>query len=536
MAFSTPTDALDPEKGALEIDLRRDLPFEAHLFVPPDDETPPGWQQLLEQGTTAPLDLPPNITNGAVLFIRTQAGGERWLVFTFGKGRFLLRRHWIERRFGLRTALNLAYPRGELFDGELPSRLKTVDAKTIEDVTYDTRRRASKSVPLENFGLNVRRDLMAAVEAYPADADTWGRSIIGGNPLRIRKGLAFDDFGILADKIVETWAKDDFLERFSFIENIQPVEDELVDQLEIAVIDALQTENFGGFELAIPEGIDRDDIAGYRLPQERGTSHRPELRIEDYMRRLGDETLTPDRLRRDPIYSIDINDQPHKEASLFECLTGQLIHDDKTYVLSDGVFYQVNRNYLLELDSDLQAIPLFGGEPLPVCPNSHRKEADYNELACDRNGLLLLDKRLVPASGRSKDVEVCDLLGRSGEFFHVKMKLRSSTLSHLFSQGSVSADLLARSPGFRGEVKALIGQIEGERLSEPGFAPGYCPQLKTDSFRANSFEVVYVIVAKWQGRTLSSGLPFFSKVNLRQRIEDLRAMDFRVSCALVETE
>jgi uncharacterized protein (TIGR04141 family) len=171
LALTDPSDAIDPERGAESVALRTDLPFEARLFVPPSSTGTPDWQRFLEQGSAGPLRLLEGATDGAALLVRvpiTEGDRDRWVAFTFGTGRFLLTRQWLERRFGLRAALNLAYPRGEVFTGPVPPRLKTIDARTIDEVTYDTRRRASRSVPLENFGLTVRWDLIGAVEVYPS--------------------------------------------------------------------------------------------------------------------------------------------------------------------------------------------------------------------------------------------------------------------------------------------------------------------------------------------------------------------------------
>src|SRR5262249_13307804 len=150
----------------------------------------PEWQSFLEEGCAAPLDLD-DTSNSAVLLVRVpRDGGDRWVAYTFGLGRHLLERDWLERGFGLRVCLNPAYPRGEALEGPtLPPRLKTIDARTVEEATDDTRRRAARSVPLENFGLNVRRDLLAGVAAYPADSEQWGKLVQGATPFRQTKDL-----------------------------------------------------------------------------------------------------------------------------------------------------------------------------------------------------------------------------------------------------------------------------------------------------------------------------------------------------------
>src|SRR6266480_3205654 len=133
--LTNPHDAIDPDRQAAPVPLRPDLPFDGRLYAMASDPTPPDWETFLEQGTSGPLDLEKSATNSAVLLVRVPRNDEdRWVAFTFGLGRYLLNRDWLERRFGLRVCLNLAYPRGEIFDGSVvPARLKTIDAKTIEE-------------------------------------------------------------------------------------------------------------------------------------------------------------------------------------------------------------------------------------------------------------------------------------------------------------------------------------------------------------------------------------------------------------------
>ena len=93
VALADPTGAIDPEREAESVALRADLPFEARLFVPPSSTGPPDWQSFLEQGSSAPLGLQDGATNGAALLVRvTSAEEDRWVAFTFGSGRFLLKR------------------------------------------------------------------------------------------------------------------------------------------------------------------------------------------------------------------------------------------------------------------------------------------------------------------------------------------------------------------------------------------------------------------------------------------------------------
>lgn len=91
---------------------------------------------------------------------------------------------------------------------------------------------------------------------------------------------------------------------------------------------------------------------------------------------------------------------------------------------------------------------------------------------------------------------------------------------------------------FRKEVATLLGRksdspnkkITGSgasKLRDFGWMHG-------GRFEPHACEVVYVIMTKRVNRMHKDELPFFSKVNLRMRCNELRRMGFKYSLALVK--
>ena len=514
--------------------LRPDLAFEAQLYVLPSDVGRPEWQSFLEQGTAVPLTAVQSAVNGAVLLVRVPRDeGDRWVAFAFGLGQELLERDRLEGGFGLRVCLNLAYPRGEALDAPtLPPRLKTINAKTIEEATDETRRRASRSVPLENFGLDVRRDLMAGVAAYPADSREWGKVVQGATPFRHSRALEFQEIGDHARRLVEVWSRDDFRDRFSFIEHIRPIDDERVNVLESIVLHLLASEDHGGFDLVPPEDLGSENVAGFKLPEEAGTFYNPELNLADYLKYVGNSRLDIERLIDDRIRAVDSRGQVLGRAPVFDFLTGQVVHDGRTYVLAQGLFYEVDEDFLNELTADIQTLPRYAGSLPPWRLGG--PEAAYNETAARSRDLLPLDTRTLRPAGRTSGVKVCDLLSRDGALLHVAKKSRSSTLSHLFRQGLVSAELLVRDASFRHQLVELVDDVEQRRAADDeAFATGFKSLFSAAGATPGRHEIVFVIIGDWKGQASPLSLPFFSQVNLRQRAEDLRAIGFRVTCAYI---
>jgi uncharacterized protein (TIGR04141 family) len=78
-------------------------------------------------------------------------------------------------------------------------------------------------------------------------------------------------------------------------------------------------------------------------------------------------------------------------------------------------------------------------------------------------------------------------------------------------------------------------ELASARLQEEAGAVGGFDFFSTHALATREFEIVYAIVANWHGRAMSTALPFFSKINLREVTTNLRSRDFRVGTKKVST-
>jgi uncharacterized protein (TIGR04141 family) len=157
------------------------------------------------------------------------------------------------------------------------------------------------------------------------------------------------------------------------------------------------------------------------------------------------------------------------------------------------------------------------------------KEGPYNErLSNALQGAILLDKRTV-SRPQATAIEICDVVTKTKQLVHVKRGTSSSSLSHLFAQGVVSAELLHMDSDFRKKVAKLFsGTFVGsgaKRMNDFSWLHG-------KDFAPQECEVVYAIMTDTR-RINREQLPFFSKVNLRLRCDELRRMGFKYSLALI---
>jgi uncharacterized protein (TIGR04141 family) len=194
------------------------------------------------------------------------------------------------------------------------------------------------------------------------------------------------------------------------------------------------------------------------------------------------------------------------------------------YVLSRGQWFQVEKQFAAGVFKDVKAIKC--QDNFLVKANKGEKEGDYNERAARSvSGVVLLDKKNIKTTGSASAIEVCDLLTRDKQFIHVKKKTRSSLLSHLFFQGSNSAELFLRDNMFRDKLKSLL-QKQKPNLSS------LVPSNRPD---ASEYTVVYAIITEGK-RKWPDCLPFFSQLSLRQQAQRLQGYRFNVLLARIIEE
>jgi len=117
-------------------------------------------------------------------------------------------------------------------------------------------------------------------------------------------------------------------------------------------------------------------------------------------------------------------------------------------------------------------------------------------------------------------IEFCDLYSLDRKIIHVKRYGGSDVLSHLFAQGTVSAELFLLDSNFRVELNTKL---------PPEF------KLENPESRLNpgSYTIFFAIVYESDGPLK---LPFFSRVSLRQAFRRLEGFGFNVGLLKIDVE
>ena len=507
--------------------------YEMRLYVDEPKRTPPLWHDLIAEFDEDLVLV--SESNRALILVRFRYhGAARYVAFAFGHGRHMLDPISIDRRFGLRAALNAIYERR----GGVPdsTRIRHVDAKTVAQTTMRTSRQASSDIAFEHFGIDVERDLLKAVTGEPVNNDKWGSLVHGGESVKVSVHGGLAELGPIAKDLVRLGRKKDYQQRFDWIDHVVTVNDlALLAKLRDEVVAVLLA---GGETLALapPERIEWDNIAELRYSVAPGDPYE-NLNLEDYLGHVDDqaESLSFNVMQKHRVEALNDSGQAIHIWSVTQTLVGEIELGGQRYLLEEGDFYQVEAQFLASLDKFVDGVNQ-SSVALPASPlnavGGEQLEGDYNEIAAKASEQhLLLDKKTVSIS-RETPIEICDVLTSDRQFVHVKRHLGSSDLSHLFSQGFVSADSYLASQEFREAARIKIEEAEEERAlaeKDPAFRGRFVGALDFDVPDPRSIEIVYAVIARWNGRTPTEALPFFSKINLRHYVNDLRRLGCNVS-------
>lgn len=532
--------ALDDWSGPppSSIEVPEETRVDAMVYLIPSFPSEPDWASFIRQGLSTEVRIPGGSSPGALLLVRVKVRDIwHYFAFTFGTGRFLLRKDAYQRRFGLRVALNAVFEGDTAALTSTATRLKSVDAKRVSSKTIRMRHQATRNADFETFDVDRNRDFLRGVTGVPRKTSLWGRNITGADSLSVNLELSFKELPAFCKQLVKTYSAKNYKHRFGWIDDVGLLTDvDLLQRLEDTVLTKLKSNNLSALELSIPEIVEWDRIKSFVLPtQRRPRVEHLELRLRDYTNALVAKGMLSDldaaMLRAHLIDVLDGAGDKWNSWSIWQCLTGEMQLEGRKFILDEGDFYEISSSFLSQLDADINKLVPQSTLVLPDA-NIRMTEEEYNRHAAS-SGFLLLDKRTVRVTRSTSQVEICDLLSQNRQFIHVKRKLGSSLLSHLFAQGYVSADLLQTSLDFR----QVAGEMVRSVLSEPS-----SNGLNTTSFdlfdsevSAPSIEVAYAIVADWQTNSLVERLPFFSKINLRRHASELRSRGFNVTHVRVQT-
>lgn len=487
-------------------DLAPELNISGIIIIGEVKEKRPKWLSFLQEGSNEKIDDVFNTSTRALLFINLDA---RLFAIAFGYGHHMLRDDCYERGFGLKVTLNTVDP----------TKLRSLDTANIEELTVQTRKQTSKSSSMDAFGLNILSDLMRMVTGQPLDQNL-AVKITGKDALVFGSKMFFQDLEDKLKKFLTAYHSDKYKERFSWIDNLSEVRDPVIlKELNALLINTLKNKDFDNIHLSPPEIVEWQSIEGFKYSTNKKSDDiYPDLEIEEFINTVEPDKLDLKRLKKYKILvKISTEENLIPMWPIYESIVFEAYLHDYLYVLTMGKWFNVETNFAKMVTDFVTSIPE-SEIVLPDC-QATENETEYNKrVAENMKNVILMDRILIQCDSARDKIELCDLFTENGQFIHVKPKRGSSTLSHLFAQGRVSAESLLQDRKFRGKVRELIAKEKTEIAR-------YFPDTKPIP---SDYEIVFAFIDK-SSKQLPQSLPFFTKLNFMQTTRALTLLGFRVS-------
>jgi uncharacterized protein (TIGR04141 family) len=507
------------DKTALDkYEIRSGFGITGAVYVAHPKKGDPDWFDFVQSGTKNKIKKLTNRSNKAILLIKLK---KRIFAVTFGHGRELLQDYVVISDFGIKTALNSLQH----------DSIRSVDTYTFEEQTVHKRAQASKVSSLEIFGLDVSKDILRAVTGKTR-ADIPFESVYGKEDvLAISVRAEFSDLKWVCDNLLSIYSKNIYKKHFSWVDKVKRVPSkDKIEELNNILIDELKKKK-PKCHLSPPEPINWEKYYYFGFTRGRNILQ-SDMNIADYQNTLADKEISVELLKHDKAYAYyDRNATFEYSWSIFKCIVFEAIKNDCSYVLTNGEWYEIDKNFSRRIKTRVNEIPI-AGITLPAIQRRDDEkletEGDYNLRASRGNAhFVLLDKKLVNCDTSTTPVEICDIFSDNKEFIHVKHRSGgSSAFSHLFAQGRVSAELLMSDQGYRKEIR---NKLRPSGATWAKLIPINRPR------RASIYSIIYAFLGT-RSDGLASGLPFFSQLTLMRTYEDLISRGFNVFIYGIEIE
>jgi uncharacterized protein (TIGR04141 family) len=496
----------DVAKTLDERDLTRASGLTGRFYSRKSFSRKPGWAGYLDPVVEGGVQGLQTSSASGLLLLRVDGHA---FAMTFGYGRSFLDQRRIERRFGLKVALNLIDER----------QIRSLDTKKFDEMVVSTNTQTSRTTELPTFGVDILRDILRAVTGKAPESSDY-ESLTGADALVLGVDKPVTDLPALLRDLHSHYSDTKYQAAFGWIDHLSEVKDAaLVETLDDQLVTQLQASDTSTTHMAMPENLDWADIEHFYIAPTRKKAY-PELDLDEYLAQ-GAAKLTVALLKgRRVSVKFLRNADADRRWSVYQCLVSEQRANGALYARIEGRWFAVAKSLVEQVDRAIEGIPN-ASVTLPAgLPGE--SEGDYNARAAGATAsLALLDRKLVAPDGATTKIEFCDLLSTDGSLIHVKRKSRSSTLSHLFAQGHVSAEALVDGT-LRDRVRAAIQSAAGS-----GDASAWLDLVPPSSLPLDrdKVTVTYAVIADSKA-TGVEWLPFFSRLTLMQTVRDLNRLGF----------
>jgi len=424
-------------------------------------------------------------------------------VISFGYAWQKLELKWLELDFGRRVVLN-SVPRSKILE---------VSSQQIFAKKHLARERAPRASDVAEFGLEHDRDLVAALEGEPSE-QVFGGTIRGSISLRL--SIYFPALPEMLDRAAFHFKSDSYKKHWPEIDNIVPISDDaLIAQLDDLIDADIRSGKAREDAVLFTPAFLRGDVASADScaigSHAAGLARSPYLLYSSWESLLKKKKKEPSlaEAKATPVHLFDVTGERIERRSVYECLTYELAHERKQYVLSSGIWHDADADFVKKVDTFLRTI-----KPSPVklpAWNQTDSEGVYNLGCCNSGEMLHFDARNVPFGGGQSKFEFCDFMHPTEKIlFFVKVASKSSGVSHLVEQVRRTDELLfGQDNRFRAKLKMVFEK--------------HHPRAKRNWLDQKPSRSEWKLCLVSMGRD-KLDLPFFAKCGVRRLVRHLQEL------------
>lgn len=439
----------------------------------------------------------------AVFLIPIQDSGEEiWFAICFGTGRHMLNPLAYEERFGLLVTINSINPES----------IRSIEKTNLGPISKMSKEQLSRASTVGDFGIDIEQDLVKAITGN-STVDSLGNIISGMESLHIAVKVDIDNIKKLLSVCTKQFVSKEYLKHFDWIDQISEVKNrEKISALDQMIIERIRLKKYEEIWMAIPEIINWEDISGFSYIKKQNEVH-DDLYIEHFFNYIEKEIIDIKELQHKYIFMHSASqDSIVAEWNSYTCLYTEVIEEENTYILNNGKWYLIEKNFVDTVNSAYDKIRL---STIELPDNNHDNEDEYNKyVAASNSNYYLMDKKTIQHGGAKNKIEFCDIFTRENQLIHVKKYGGSSVLSHLFFQGLNSGEYFHSDSDFR---KKLNKQLPvGWKIPNPN-----------SKIKSSNYEIIFAIISNNDAER--PHIPFFSKVSLKNAKRRLESLNYNVT-------
>lgn len=482
------------------------LNFDTKVFIQRNKTKEPKWLNFLEKDVQIlNKDDLKNTVNSFIILVKiVDKDKDYFFGITAGMGFTGINKDKLESDFGLRVTLNCINP----------SELKSLDVRNIDTKTKQKRIHINKGSRISEFDLDFQQDIVNLVSGK-SKFENIGKTLKGTASLSLESDITFATLGDKCRELLKLYNSDDYKEEFDFIDNMKVIKNkELKETLFKCLWESIGDRD-NNVLLTYPDMIEYELCNSFKI-----IYNSKEKEVEDLDITKLYEFMDEFNIRNYNSYSkikilgLDEFGNPlTTHVNIKEFIVYEIKFEEKLYIFTLNNWYYIEENYYKNIQEEVNKISIIEGNFLEPIKEGE-SEGDYNSRH-DNDYFILMDKDNFQIPNSRSKIEICDLFSKENHFVCVKRETSSATLSHLFSQGSISIEMMRNVPEYREKlVKAIYKKFNDFEYS-------------IDNFPYDKSTVVYAISTEKDG-DIRKIIPFFSKINLLQHTKRINELGMDV--------